>query len=72
MLKTFSIGGVHPHDNKLSAKQPIIVADVPTQAAMMVGQHIGEPAKPIVKIGDCGNEGGRIHEWGGLKWAPIT
>ncbi len=24
MLKTFSIGGVHPHENKLSAHQPII------------------------------------------------
>ena len=24
MLKTFSIGGVHPHENKLSAHQPIV------------------------------------------------
>ena len=28
MLKTFSIGGVHPHENKLSAHQPIITAEV--------------------------------------------
>ena len=27
MLKTFSIGGVHPHENKLSAHQPIITAE---------------------------------------------
>ena len=26
MLKTFSIGGVHPHGNKLSAGQPIVKA----------------------------------------------
>ena len=29
MLKTFSIGGVHPHENKLSAHQPIVTAEVP-------------------------------------------
>ena len=28
MLKTFSIGGVHPHENKLSAHQPIIKAEI--------------------------------------------
>ena len=29
MLKTFSIGGVHPHENKLSAHQPIVQAEIP-------------------------------------------
>ena len=48
MLKTFSIGGVHPHDNKLSAHQPIITAEVPAQAVILLGQHIGAPAKPVV------------------------
>ena len=32
MLKTFSIGGVHPHENKLSAHQPIIKAEIPAKA----------------------------------------
>ena len=40
MLKTFSIGGVHPHENKLSAHQPIIKAEVPAKAAILLGQHI--------------------------------
>ena len=52
MLKTFSIGGVHPHENKLSARQPIIKAEIPAKAAILLGQHIGAPAKPIVAKGD--------------------
>ena len=48
MLKTFSIGGVHPHENKLSAHQPIITAEVPAKAVILLGQHIGAPAKPAV------------------------
>ena len=52
MLKTFSIGGVHPHENKLSAHQPIIQAEVPAKAVILLGQHIGAPAKPIVAKGD--------------------
>ncbi len=39
MLKTFSIGGVHPHENKLSAHQPIIKAEIPAKAAILLGQH---------------------------------
>ena len=46
MLKTFSIGGVHPHENKLSAHQPIIKAEIPAKAAILLGQHIGAPAEP--------------------------
>ena len=38
MLKTFSIGGVHPHENKLSAHQPIIKAEIPAKAAILLGQ----------------------------------
>ena len=37
MLKTFSIGGVHPHENKLSAHQPIITAEVPAKAVILLG-----------------------------------
>ena len=52
MLKTFSIGGVHPQENKLSAHQPIVKAEVPQKAVILLGQHIGAPAKPIVAKGD--------------------
>ena len=52
MWKTFSIGGIHPQENKLSANHPIHEADLPKQAVIMLGQHIGAPAKPIVSKGD--------------------
>ena len=37
MLKTFSIGGVHPHENKLSAHQPIIKAEIPVESCDFAG-----------------------------------
>ena len=40
MLKTFSIGGVHPHENKLSAHQPIITAEVPAKQLFCWGSTL--------------------------------
>ncbi|MCD7899323.1 MAG: electron transport complex subunit RsxC [Bacteroides sp.] len=71
MLKTFSIGGVHPPENKLSANQKIMVAEVPTQAIIMLGQHIGAPAKPVVKKGDVVKVGTVIAESNGFVSAPV-
>lgn len=71
MLKTFSIGGVHPHENKLSAHQPIVKADVPAKAVILLGQHIGAPAKPIVAKGDAVKVGTKIAEPGGFVSAAI-
>ena len=66
MLKTFSIGGVHPHENKISAHQPIVVAEVPDKAIVLLSQHIGAPAKPIVAKGDVVKVGTKIAEPGGF------
>lgn len=71
MLKTFSIGGVHPHENKLSAHQPIITADVPSKAVILLGQHIGAPAKAIVSKGDVVKVGTVIAEANGFVSAAI-
>ena len=68
MLKTFSIGGVHPHENKLSAHQPIIKAEVPAKAVILLGQHIGAPAKPLVAKGDVVKVGTKIAEPGRFGW----
>ena len=51
-MKTFKIGGVHPSENKLSAKSPIRQAGLPRQAVISLYQHIGAPAKPVVAKGD--------------------
>lgn len=70
-MKTFKIGGVHPAENKLSAAEPIKVAELPKIAVFPMGQHIGAPAKPIVKKGDKIKVGQMIAEAGGFVSAPI-
>ena len=70
-MKTFSIGGVHPQENKLSAHQPIITAEVPSKAVILLGQHIGAPAKALVKKGDEVFVGTKIGEAGGFVSANI-
>ncbi len=52
MLKTFRIGGVHPKENKMSAGVPIAELPLPKQAVVPISQHLGVPAKVIVKKGD--------------------
>lgn len=71
MLKTFSIGGVHPQENKLSAHQAILKAELPRQAIILLGQHIGAPAKPIVAKGDVVKVGTKIAEPAGFVSAAI-
>ena len=70
-MKTFRIGGVHPAENKLSAAEPIKVADLPKVAVYPMGQHIGAPAKPVVQKGDKVKVGTMIAEAGGFVSAPI-
>lgn len=70
-MKTFSIGGVHPHGNKFSAGKPIFTAEVPAKAYILLGQHIGAPAKPIVAKGDEVKVGQKIAEAGGFVSAAI-
>lgn len=50
-MKTFRIGGVHPHENKLSAGQKIQNVPLPKQAVVLLAQHLGAPATPVVEKG---------------------
>jgi electron transport complex protein RnfC len=70
-MKTFKIGGIHPAENKLSAASPIREAALPKQAVFSMFQHIGAPAKPIVKKGDEVKVGTLLAEAGGFVSAPI-
>ena len=70
-MKTFRIGGVHPAENKLSAAEPIKVAELPKVAVFPLSQHIGAPAKAIVQKGDKVKVGTMIAEAGGFVSAPI-
>ena len=70
-LKTFSMGGVHPEENKFTADKATVVAALPKQAIFPLGQHIGAPAKPVVSRGDKVKVGTLIAEAGGFVSAPI-
>lgn len=70
-MKTFKIGGVHPAENKLSAAEPIKIAELPKVAVYPMGQHIGAPAKCIVNKGDKVKVGTMLAEAGGFVSAPI-
>ncbi len=70
-MKTFNIGGVHPAENKLSAASPIRKAQLPKQAVFSMFQHIGAPAKPVVKKGDEVKVGTLLAEAGGFVSAPV-
>ena len=70
-MKTFRIGGVHPAENKLSAGSPIREAALPKLAVFSMFQHIGAPAKPVVKKGDIVKVGTLLGEAGGFVSAPV-
>lgn len=63
---TFSIGGVHPNDSKLSKDCKIEVLPLPSTVYVSMAQHLGAPAKPIVAVGDSVKTGQVIAEPGGF------
>ena len=70
-LHTFTIGGIHPEENKLTSDITTKVAPLPQQAIFPLSQHIGAPAKPVVAKGDKVKVGTLIAEAGGYVSAPI-
>lgn len=70
-IKTFSMGGIHPAENKLTHEVVTKVAALPKQAIFPLGQHIGASAKPVVQKGDKVKVGTMIAEAGGFVSAPI-
>lgn len=70
-LRTFRIGGVHPEENKLTADIPIVAAGLPKTAVFLLSQHIGAPAKPVIRRGDKVKVGTLLAEAGGFVSAPI-
>jgi electron transport complex protein RnfC len=70
-IRTFRIGGIHPEENKLTAESETKIAALPKQAIFPLSQHIGAPAKAIVKKGDKVKVGTMIAEAGGFVSAPV-
>ena len=71
MLKTFPKGGVHPPENKISADKAIVELPLPKKVFIPISQHIGAPAKIIVKRGDIVKVGQIIASAGGYVSANI-
>ena len=71
MMKTFSIGGIHPSDKKISKDCKIEVLPVPSKVFISVAQHLGAPATPVVKAGDQVKVGQVIAEPAGFISAYV-
>ena len=70
-LLTFS-GGIHPDDGKRFSKDREVEPVMPHgEMAYPLSQHIGAPAKPVVKKGDFVLKGQVIAEAGGFVSAPV-
>lgn len=65
-------GGVHPEGHKeRSTQEPIEQLPLPPQLYLPVQQHVGEPAKPEVRIGDRVLKGQLLAHSQGMISAPI-
>jgi len=71
-VKTTFRGGAHPKERKdLSENAALRVFDAKGEMVFPLGQHIGRPAKPVVKRGDPVLVGQRIAEADGFVSAHI-
>lgn len=71
MLKSFPMGGIHPPENKFSAGSAIVKLQLPEMAYVPISQHIGAPAKVLVKKGDTVKVGTLLAASGGFVSANI-
>lgn len=69
--RTFSMGGVHPDDNKLTASSAIEVFPLPKKAYISMSQHIGAPSLPVVNVGDVVRTGQLLAKPSGYVSAAI-
>ncbi|MEG0518186.1 MAG: electron transport complex subunit RsxC [Bacteroidales bacterium] len=70
-MKTFSLGGVHPCDCKISANAAIESFPIPEVVYISMSQHLGAPAEPIVAVGDKVKVGQQIANANGFISAPV-
>ncbi len=71
MLKTFPKGGIHPPENKITADKETVTLPIPKKVIIPVSQHIGAPAKVIVKKNDKVKTGQMIAQSNGFVSACI-
>lgn len=72
MKKTFKRGGVHPPEMKhLSEDAAIERIELPERVVLPLSQHIGGPAKAVVKPGDQVLKGQMVAEATGFVSVPV-
>lgn len=65
-------GGLHLPGNKdMSTGQPVAKARIPKRLILPLQQHIGEPAEPIIKVGDKVLKGQLIAHAAGYVSVPV-
>lgn len=70
-LLTFR-GGVHPEEGKAMSKSRAVISAVPGERLYFaLAQHIGAPARPVVKKGDRVLRGQLLAEAAGFVSAPV-
>ena len=70
-MRTFSMGGIHPPENKISAGKAIEQIPLPGQVTILLNQHLGAPAIPLVQRGDRVKTGQLIAKAAGYVSANI-
>jgi electron transport complex protein RnfC len=69
---TFPRGGIHPPERKeRTAHMPLVVSQPPAEAAVLMLQHIGAPAQPVVQKKDQVKKGDLIGQAQGLISANV-
>ena len=65
-------GGIHPAYNKeLASGSPLRALPLPARLTVPLLQHLGAPAKPLVKVGDSVHAGQLIADQNGFISAPV-
>ena len=70
-MKTFKTGGIHPPESKFTENTPVELMPVPQELAISLNQHLGKPAKPVVKAGSEVKKGELIGEADGFISANV-
>lgn len=70
-LKRFKKGGIHPSPMKITAGGPLRTVPLPKEVKILLSQHIGAPAKCIVRPGEIVEAGQMVGEAAGFVSAPV-
>lgn len=73
---TYDLGKLHgglrlPAHKKTSTAEPITDVPIPAQLILPIEQHVGEPAQPVVGVGDRVLKGQLVAEPDGEMGAPV-